>query len=159
MLYTLICNGMRKEVKSIWWDQGGECWIDLSTNGPNSPLGPWLASGSGTPSPLEGWWALVAQHYKREWGPRAQLTRFAAATVAPTPNPNRPRGDVLKRWEVPPVAAVVINASTESSSPWVAHQEDQGMIDSVNPPDLLLDGPLDLTGSPLLNEIRAMHVL
>jgi hypothetical protein len=33
------------------------------------------------------------------------------------------------------------------------------MIDSVNPPDLLLDGPLDLTGSPLLNEIRAMHVL
>jgi hypothetical protein len=46
------------------------------------PMGPWLASGSGTPSPLEGWWAPVAQHYKREWGPRAQTTRFAAATVA-----------------------------------------------------------------------------
>jgi hypothetical protein len=82
MLYTLISNGMRKEVKSIWWDQGGECWIDLSANG---PLGPWLASGSGTPSPLEGWWAPVAQQYKREWGPRAQTARFAAATVAPTP--------------------------------------------------------------------------
>jgi hypothetical protein len=85
MLYTLICNGMRKEVKSIWWDQGGECWIDLSTNWPNDPLGPWLASRSGTPSPLEGWWAPVAQHYKREWGPQAQITRFATATVAPTP--------------------------------------------------------------------------
>jgi hypothetical protein len=85
MLYTLICNGMRKEAKSIWWGQGGECWIDLSTNGPNGPLGPWFASGPGTPSPLEGWWAPVAQHYKREWGPQAQTTRFAAATVAPTP--------------------------------------------------------------------------
>jgi hypothetical protein len=93
MLYTLICNGMRKEVKNIWWDQGGECWIDLSTNGPNGPLGPWLASGSGTPSPLEGWWAPVTQHYKREWGPRAQTMRFAAATVDPlTPNPSLPRG-------------------------------------------------------------------
>jgi hypothetical protein len=61
MLYTVICNGMRKEVESIWWDQGGECWIDLSTNGPNGPLGPWLASGLGTPSLLEGWWAPVAE--------------------------------------------------------------------------------------------------
>jgi hypothetical protein len=84
MLYTPICNGMRKEVKSVGWDQGGECWIDLSTNGPNGPLGPWLACGSGTPSPLEGWWAPVAQHYKREWAPQAQTTRFAATTVNPS---------------------------------------------------------------------------
>jgi hypothetical protein len=68
------------------------CWIDLSNNGPNGPFGHWLASGSGTPSLLEGWWAPVAQHYKREWGPRAQDTRFAAATVAHTPNPSRRRG-------------------------------------------------------------------
>jgi hypothetical protein len=68
MLYTLICNAMRKEVKSIWWDQWGECWIDLSTNGPNRPLGLWLASRSGTPRLLQGWWAPVVQHYKREWG-------------------------------------------------------------------------------------------
>jgi hypothetical protein len=60
------------------------CWIDLSTNGPNGSLGPWLASGLGTPSPLEGWWAPVAQHYKREWGSRAHTTRFVAATVTPS---------------------------------------------------------------------------
>jgi hypothetical protein len=32
------------------------------------PMGPWLASGTGTPSSLEGWWIPIAQLYKREWG-------------------------------------------------------------------------------------------
>jgi hypothetical protein len=103
MLYTLICNGMRKEVKSIWWDHRGECWIDISTNGPNGPLGPWLASGSETPSPLEGWWAPVTQHYKREWGPWAQTTRFAACTVNPTLLTLADPEGVLK-WREAPLA-------------------------------------------------------
>jgi hypothetical protein len=59
------------------------CWIDLSTNGPNGPLGLWLASGSGTPSPLEGWWAPVAQHYKREWGPRARKNEVRRRHCSP----------------------------------------------------------------------------
>jgi hypothetical protein len=74
------------------------------------------------------------QHYKREWGPRAQTTRFAATTVDPTPKPQLTERVMLKQRDAspaPPVAAVVTNASTESSSPWVAHQKVQGMIYTV----------------------------
>jgi hypothetical protein len=92
MLYTLICNGMRKEVKSIWWDQGGECWIGLSTNGPNGPLGPWLASGSGTPSPLEGWWALSRSTIRGSGGHGSDYEVRRRHRKPHTPNPSRPRG-------------------------------------------------------------------
>jgi hypothetical protein len=51
--------------------------------------------------------------------------------------------------EAPPVSAVVTNGSTESSSPWVAHQKVQGMSYSqFYPLDLLLDGPRVLSMVP-----------
>jgi hypothetical protein len=82
-------------------------WIDLSTNGPN-----WLASGSGTPSPLKGWWAPVAQHHKREWGPQAHTTRFAATTVATTLLTLADWEGVLKRREAPPAPPHSTSTST-----------------------------------------------
>jgi hypothetical protein len=54
------------------------------------------------PSPLEGWWAPVAQHYKREWGPQAQDTRFAAATLASPLLTLADREGVLKQRDAPP---------------------------------------------------------
>jgi hypothetical protein len=55
------------------------CWIDLSTNGPLTCV------RIGDAQPVRRLVGPVAQQYKREWGPRAQTARFAAATVTPTP--------------------------------------------------------------------------
>ena len=61
----------------------------LISTGPVQRLGqPWLASWSGTPSPIWGWWTPVAQLYKVEVGLEAQYTRFVAATVPHRPNPS-----------------------------------------------------------------------
>jgi hypothetical protein len=57
------------------------------------PIGSLTRVRIGDAQPIRRLLAPVAQHYKREWGPRAQTTRFAAATINPlTPNPSRPRG-------------------------------------------------------------------
>jgi hypothetical protein len=46
-------------------------------------IGPLTRVWIGVVQPVRRLVGPVAQHYKREWGPRAQDTRFAAATVAP----------------------------------------------------------------------------
>jgi hypothetical protein len=65
---------------------------------------------------------------------------------------------VLKRWEAASVV-VVINTSTESSSPWVAHQEDQGTIHTVySPLDLLIVNPLVLSYRSTIRLTRQLIV-
>jgi hypothetical protein len=48
------------------------------------PIGPLTRVRIGDAQPVRRLVAPVAHHYKREWGPRAQLTRFVAGTVNPT---------------------------------------------------------------------------
>ena len=40
----------------------------ISTNRPNDLLGPWINALIGGVQPLHGWWAPVAQHYKKRCG-------------------------------------------------------------------------------------------
>jgi hypothetical protein len=75
-------------------------WL-ASWSGTPSPVGPWLASWSGTPSPLEGWWAPFVQHYKENLGTTTLSTRFTATTVPPLQTLVRSEKEALKRRDAP----------------------------------------------------------
>jgi hypothetical protein len=65
-------------------------------------IGPLTRIRIGDAQPVRRLVGPVAHHYKREWGPWAQDTRFAAATVAPTLLTLADREGVLKRREAAP---------------------------------------------------------
>jgi hypothetical protein len=79
------------------WDQGGECWIDLSTEWPNGHLGLWFAPWSGASNPT---WLVgpVTMHNIKRWGCRRLMSRGSPLSLFPTNNPNSDLQRVRSQW-------------------------------------------------------------
>jgi hypothetical protein len=101
------------------WDQGGECWIDLSTEWPNGHLGLWFAPWSRAPNPT---WLVSPSHtaqYK-EVGCWRLRSRGSLLSLFPTDNPNSDLQRVRSQWRE---AATVFTTTTATPPQCPCHRD------------------------------------